>query len=450
MRPIRSGRLALAAAVVLAVAACGSAASPSPSASSAPSGSQPTGSETPGSSLSGDLRATIWTNNPAILEKYDAMAKAYKDANPSVGTITFESLPFSSYVQTVFTQIAGGNSPDIGWMTTKDSPDFIDAGALLDLAPTLTGDPAYDFADVVPNLIAPWTRDSAIYGYPFSNAVTVAYFNKDLFASAGVPTPLEMMASGDWTWEKAAPVFKKIADSADGVYGLQINEFQTFKLWHAMRYLWVGFGADPWSADGKTCRWTDPEMVDALTYLHDRIFVDGSYPGPGVNADFLAGQVGVILGTPSFAQRFADVTFEWDAVPLPAGPAGEKSTFDTAGWVSFSQGKNQDLARDFLKFVTNAENGAALAGVFVPARSSIIDATKMEAASGGLMNAEQYERAVVTPLKNATILPWVTHNFGAIDLATQAALDPLWKADADVAAVAANVCTAIQPLLPTN
>ena len=47
-----------------------------------------------------------------------------------------------------------------------------------------------------------------------------------------------------------------------------------YKIWENLASIWNGWGAAPWSADGKTCTFAEQPMVDAMTFIHEAIFDD--------------------------------------------------------------------------------------------------------------------------------------------------------------------------------
>jgi multiple sugar transport system substrate-binding protein len=103
------------------------------------------------------------------------------------------------------------------------------------------------------------------------------------------------------------------------------------------------------------------------------------------------------------------------------------------------------VAVEFLAYMTNPENSAKLAQFFPPARSSLLNAETL-ASTNPLLSAEQIEAVVIAGIANGRVLPGHT-NFAQIQQTVRAELDALWQPDADVAAVLANVCNRIAPLL---
>ena len=96
-----------------------------------------------------------------------------------------------------------------------------------------------------------------------------------------------------------------------------------YQAWQYLSSVWNGWGAAPWSADGKRCTLADKPMVDALSFIHDAIFTKKAMPGPGQNVDFFAGDAAMTITQISRASLLPkDKRFDWDLVPLPKGPVG--------------------------------------------------------------------------------------------------------------------------------
>ncbi|WP_341977293.1 sugar ABC transporter substrate-binding protein [Microbacterium sp. LTA6] len=409
------------AALGLALAGCGAAA--------------PTPVETTAAPGSVDLRMSVWTSNEDQLALFDEIAEAYKADHPEIGEITYESLPFADYNTTLTTQIAGGNAPDLAWMGDL-SRDLIEADALVPLTDALKATKGWNYDDLVGSVTAEFAVDDELYAYPFSNSPFALYVNKDLLGQAGAAI------DGDVTWEKISELGATV-HQATGKAGFVIRDFD-YANWGQLATVWTGWGASAWSADGKTCTFDSPEMVDAFTFLHDAAFVDQSMPGPGTTADFFAGDAAFTVAQVSRA-ALLDGSFAYDVIPLPNGPEGEYSVIGQAGVGVLATSPHVQEATDFLAFLTNPENAEKLAAYFPPPRESLLTGEQL-AANNPKLTADQLESVVIDQLPDAVTLP--NHTGPAeIKAAGKTALDAMWAADADVEAVLAATCEAIEPLL---
>ncbi|MGH3735939.1 MAG: extracellular solute-binding protein [Micromonosporaceae bacterium] len=389
------------------------------------------------------LRMTIWSANEAHLDLFNDIAAAYQKKHRNVKEIKFDPLPFETYTTTVTTQIAGGNGPDLAWILESSAPDFVNSGALVPLDDTLKNTSGYEFGDLTPSATELWRNDGKLHAYPFSTSPFGIFVNTDLVKQAGQKTPADLIKAGEWDWDHAMAAAAAV-NAKTGKAGLVVRDFD-YKGWDNLSTVWTGWGAAPWSADGKTCGFTEPEMVSAMSFLHKGIFTDKALPGPGNAADFFAGDAGMTITQISRAALLDGAKFGWDLVPLPEGPEGKYSVIGQAGIGVLKQGKHTDEAARFLAYLTNPGNSAKLAQFFPPARKSQLNADTL-AKSNPLLKPEQLQSVVIDGIATGVVKP--THSSQAeIGQAVRSALDPLWKPDADVKAVLGEVCSTISPLL---
>lgn len=390
-----------------------------------------------------ELRMTIWSANEAHLAVFNEIADSFTADRPDV-SVTFESLPFASYTTTLTTQIAGGNPPDLAWILERTAADFVNSGILAPLNEAFTNAEGFDYGDMIEKPTELWRLDGELYAVPFSTSPLAIFANTDLIEAAGARTPAELIEAGEWTWENAMATAAKVAEGDKD--GIIVRDFN-YQTWQNLAAIWRGWGAEPWSADGDACTFAAPEMVEAMTFLHDAIFQVGALPGPGESVDFFAGDAAMSITQISRASLLprGDEAFAWDLVPLPAGPAGEYSVIGQAAIGVFQDSANADLAVDFLAHMTNPENSAKLAQFFPPIRQSLLNAETL-GATNPLLTPAMIEAVVVQGIAKGEVLP-VHEGYSEIQQLVRAELDALWQPEADVEEVLGAVCQSIQPLL---
>ncbi|MEV8506430.1 sugar ABC transporter substrate-binding protein [Actinoplanes sp. NPDC051475] len=375
------------------------------------------------------LRMTTWSANEAHVQLFQQIAADYKQSHPDV-TVQFDALPFENYTTTLTTQIAGGKAPDLAWILEASAPDFVSSGALVPLDGKIENE-----GELEPAATALWRQDGKLIAYPFSTSPFGVFVNTDLVK--------ELPAGSEWTWENAMAAAASAAKSS-GRQGLVVRDFD-YKAWDNLASVFYGWGAEAWSADGKTCGFNQQPMVDAMTFIHKAVFTDKAMPGPGVAADFFAGEAAMTITQISRASLLKDATFKWTLVPLPAGPEGEYSVIGQGGLGVLKKGRHAEAAADFLTFFTDDANSAKLAQFFPPPRKPQLTAATL-AKSNPLLKPEQLQDVVINGIGAGKVKP--SHRDSAeIAQAVRSALDPLWKPDAQVKPVLDGVCAAIEPLL---
>src|SRR5690606_12801662 len=135
-------------------------------------------------------------------------------------------------------------------------------------------DESYDADDIVDASLELWRDGGALYAFPFSNSPYAVFVNTDIVAAASAASPVDLFESGQWTWDAARETATSVATATDAD-GLVVQDFE-YRDWNRLSQIWSSWGAAPWSADGGTCTFDSPQMVDAITWIHDAIFIDGA------------------------------------------------------------------------------------------------------------------------------------------------------------------------------
>jgi multiple sugar transport system substrate-binding protein len=285
--------LAMAAAL-FALAACSS-------------GSPDADAETSESASNVELRMTLWTSNPDQLALFQSIADDFMAQEPAVTSISFDSLTLDQLDTVLTSGIQAGTPPDLTWLPVESSAQYVQAGALADVAPVLKEAEGYDFDDLIPSLNERWQDGDALHGVPFSTGALVLFYNKDLYAEAGVKSPEDLIAEGNWTWESFRDISRQLHDELD-VPGYVVNDFD-YKNWTRLLPILYAYGAEPWNEDATQCTANSQEFADAIQLFHDMVFTDGSAPVPGQQADFWGGQAGATTAFLSSNALLQDAQF---------------------------------------------------------------------------------------------------------------------------------------------
>lgn len=393
-----------------------------------------------------DLTMTVWTADKDVIGAYEAMAKTFKADHPDLRNFTVQSIPFANYVGRLTTQLSGGDAPDLGWLVEADTPGMAASGVLVDVGPTLRKDSSYEFEDILPNTLTVLQRDDKLFGYPFANTTQPIIFNADLFAQAGVDSPVTLLQNGQWTWENLARISRELVASGKAKYGFDIPQF-AYKNYQLFTPIMKAFGAEAWPG-GTKCGYDSPESVAAVNFLRTMIYNDNSYPAPGESPSFPTGDTGMYLGPPSTLNQLKDAKFKFDVVPQPSGTKGFDPFFGQAALVVFKNGTRPELATQLLAFFTNKENSQTLSRFFITPRKSLLT-PELVAKSNPLLTAEAAKRSMVDPLPAAKQIDYPT-TLPELNSALIPVMDALWQPKADVQQILTEACVKAKPLLPTK
>lgn len=389
-----------------------------------------------------ELRFTLWSGNADHLALLDSLVEPLKSEDISV---KFETIPFNDYVTKLTLQLAGSNPPDAGWLLENSGPAFIESGAVAEVGEYLKGQTEYDYNDFSEPATSLWVRGEKVYGVPFSTSPFIIFYNKDMFAEAGLELPPALVDQGRWSWEEFAEYALEIK-AATGNYALQTMNGAGYdsRIWHTWVPFIRAYGGTVWSDSGEP-QFSSPEVIEATRLYHQMIFDDKTIVPPGdQQSDFFTGKAAMTISQISRVAKLSDADFEWGIVSLPTGPVGEVSVIGQAAKVVFSASRYPQQARRVLEVLTNENGVTALSEYFPPARESVLFSSSF--LSNHPVLSENEMRYVAEGVLGGRTLP--SHaNFPKIDLITKGVMDNLWQPNADVEAVMNELDQKIAPLL---
>src|ERR1035438_6790832 len=134
------------------------------------------------------------------------IAKAFHAANPTI-TVQIDTIPFADYFTKLQTAVAGGTAGDAFELNYANFVTYAKSGSLTALQNV-------DPTTYKKSLLDAFTYNGKQIGLPESFSNEVLFYNKNLFAAAGVPLP-----SATWTWKDEQAAAVKLTNKAKGVWG---------------------------------------------------------------------------------------------------------------------------------------------------------------------------------------------------------------------------------------
>jgi raffinose/stachyose/melibiose transport system substrate-binding protein len=299
---------------------------------------------------------------------FQTMANEYMAAHPNV-KINITILENEAFKTKLTTVMQGGTPPDIfqSWGGGVMN-DQAAAGMLQDITPALDADSGAWRNTFAPGALGVYSVNGKNYGVPWDMGMVGWWYNKDLFAKAGitnVPT----------AWTELLDDVNKL--KAAGITPISLGEKDTWTGMHIWSYLATricgqkGFLA----AANRTGSFTDPCFVQAGKDLKDLINLKPFQAG------FLGASHDVMQGTFGNGKAAMELSGQWapgsekgqaaDKVgvknlglfvfPAVEGGAGEVSDV-MGGGNGFAIGKNASPeAIDFVKYLTAAPQAVRIA-----------------------------------------------------------------------------------------
>jgi sn-glycerol 3-phosphate transport system substrate-binding protein len=253
-----------------------------------------------------------WHNWAAPVDQnYLNFVKKYNDANPAVEVKPLFVGNMATTLQKVTAAVAAGAPPQLANGFAAYVTDFADSGVIL-----AAQDALFDTGLVKTDDLFPLIRDTLsykgkIWAIPVGNVPSLLYYNKGLFAKAGV-------AKAPTTWEELAEAAKKCTVMKDGKveqWGIVVTASEPFFLnFHLQN------GGQYFSADLKKILINSAAGEETLQYLTDFVLKDKTASPDLASGEnpFLAGLLAIQYSTSTGIMRYKAAKLDFGAMRVPS------------------------------------------------------------------------------------------------------------------------------------
>lgn len=327
------------------------------------------GSSTGGSGGSAKLTWSYW-GSPEENELNLKVKQAFEKANPGI-SIDVVWAPFAQYFQKLDSMIAGGQVPDVMFLTYIQK--YAAENVIEDLSPWIKKG-GVDVNDYWPHFFDAMRYKGNTYALQRDGDIDVLYYNQDHLEQAGVKAP-----DKSWTWDTFRAALAKLTQkSGDRVSRYGVAMEQT-KYW-----LWMGELGAWWFDDvvnPSKSTLDDPKAIRALQFQADLIRAGQMMPVTdqtqgGDQGVFQAQLASMIIQNPSRIPALNQQgNLKYALAPIPKPNDGTwADNSGGAGFAMSAKSKQKDAAWKFLTWLQSSKGGMpmfASSGELFPALKSV-------------------------------------------------------------------------------
>lgn len=324
-----------------------------------------------GGAKGGSMIFLIWDSGQKA--GMEAIVAAYREKNPDV-SIEVQATGWEEYWTKLEGAATSNTMPDIFWMHSNQMFKYADNGILADCSDIIKES---DYSEIaVENAKG---SDGKIYGVPKDKDTIALLYNKELFDQAGVEYPTE-----NWTWDDLENASAQIHEKT-GKYGYMAYSHDQIGYWNFV----YQNGGTILNEDGTEAKYTDKATADAIEYYvnlqkNDWCPTQAQFANTGPSELLFSGEGAMYyVGNWELANlcnTYADMNGKWDVAVLPKCPNPENGDgraviSNSVSYATAAQGKNKELAMDFLAFL-GSEEGQKIqgeSGVAIPAYNGLED-----------------------------------------------------------------------------
>ena len=244
---------------------------------------------------------------------------------------------------------------------------------MLPLTNTCAGDDKINTDQFAPALVKEFTYNDKLYAVPANYATLSLYYNKKLFAAAGISKPPATVAE---LQQDAAKL------TTGGKYGLVLADNNTIQMWPILQWL---SGGDIVDANNCSVVQTPAGIASLQPWVN---LVKNQKISPvgltGAEADslFSAGKAAMEINGPWAAPGYKSAGVDLGIAPVPTGTTGQPVTLGSTAPLAISaKTKHPDQAQQFLAYWTSktAQLKFSTTTGFPPLRTDLSDDAQLKA-----------------------------------------------------------------------
>lgn len=304
----------------------------------------------------------VWQSD--TVDVVDEIVAEWNVAHPNI-QVEVISIAWENIDDFLLTSFQGGQAPDV---FHEDSVVCYEYGVMGYAEPLNTYLDAATLADVSDTSWVGVRDDNGnLYGMPFLQETLVIFYNKALFAAAGIVPPADGMVSWTELRDYALRLTKRDASGQVATWGLLAPLEQ--RLWWCLvaqneGNVLVRHDDGTWHVE------IDDAAREAIEFYTNLVTVDGVMPSEVLSYDFTSLLQGFKTGkyamfsfgcwVRSWIERVTKNELDWGMLQVK-GPKRNVTETDPQALAIYSGSKHKAEAAQFLAFFTNTENQARLA-----------------------------------------------------------------------------------------
>ncbi|MGQ9629201.1 MAG: ABC transporter substrate-binding protein [bacterium] len=272
------------------------------------------------------IRWSTWLSGET-LDTQSKLLDMFEKKYPDIG-VKVETTPYTEYWPKLLTQHAAGMAPDVMHTTIYFADEFIRKGVFMEVSDLIKAS-GFNYDDYVPFSPIYKRGDKVWGGLETHNQVYPIFYNVDMFKAAGVQSPNDYAAAGNWNLNTFLEVARKFTKDTNGDGKADQWGFYAAPWWETGWLPWVLLFDANWVKkydDGKVeITFDSPKMIEGMKWYIDLVRKHGVAPVPGevqLMGTALEAKKAAMMTDGSWMMNVYKVRlkdFEWDIAPPPKG-----------------------------------------------------------------------------------------------------------------------------------
>jgi ABC-type glycerol-3-phosphate transport system substrate-binding protein len=345
--------------------------------------------------VNGRVQVEFWHGMGGPLGKVlDRMIEDFNRSQSEIRVVGVYMGNYDTLTKKILASIVAGEQPDISQNFESLTLRLARNRKIVPLDDLVAQEEEEDIkADIIPVLLENNTFDGVLWSFPFNKSVPVLYYNREMFAEAGLDPdrPPETVAE---LQAYARLLTRDRNGRHPGEPGFLANRKDIVQWGYAQtqRNTWIfecrllQFGVPLIAPDMRSVNYATPGGIKALRASLDMLQEHSAFAAPGYEHqnDFVARRLAMFEATVVSRVFLRDkITFDYGVGPIPGGD--RKAVVVSGTNINiFDNGSPRRIqaAWEFIKWFTSTENGVtwSLETTYMPLRKSSLRSPRMQEA----------------------------------------------------------------------
>jgi multiple sugar transport system substrate-binding protein len=307
------------------------------------------GSAAPAALASGQQPVTITFAMWGPVSPQYNFITAFEHKYPNIH-VSLTEIPQQNYAQKITAEVATGTAPDVLLLWENMIKPFAKEGAIVKLNSYIKNNPNLQMSNFLPAFRNLAQQSGGVYGFPWTWATHLLFYNENMFRKAHVPFPTD-----NWTWQDYANAAKKLTIVKNG----RVTQWGSAGIgFPGVWYSLIGSAGDQ-VVNSKGQLSIGAGAIQAMqwqSYLTNKLKVQ---PQPATTNNavdlFEAGQAAMTLNGSWMVSTYDGIkNFKWNIAPLPY----DKVKYDdlhTGFFAINSHSAHKQADWDFIQFCMSPE-----------------------------------------------------------------------------------------------
>lgn len=335
------------------------------------------GSDTAGGTPGGGSEPLVyWATNmaPTLADDEAVLTPELKKFTEDTGVeVELEVVPWDALYNRILTAVSSGQGPDVLNIGNTWSASLQATGAFVPFEGEALDAVGGNDRFVASAIAATGSEDAPRTALPLYGQAYGLFYNKTMFAEAGVPEPTD-----GWTWQQFTDAAKALTKDTNGdgtpeQYGFAMTGGSTANDSHAAFIFGRQYGASLFDAEGNPDFASDAQVQAVKMYvdlMSSGVTLPGSAEYTGDNEadnDIATGKVAMAMQQSAARNAFTALDFaDYGVAQIPVVdplPAGGKATQTLVAGINvsvFQDSDQQEQALELVNFLTSTEEQVIL------------------------------------------------------------------------------------------